>query len=552
LNRFLVVYNILFKLKFWVMQKRILITSACMLFLTGTTVKIFSQNVGVATIHPQAPFHVASSGQVNTPGGLMILGDTTEAHLEVDFDILQSKYNANTLLLHLQPEGGDLRVGTNLMHLDASTGFVGLGTITPDQKLELEGSGPQYVRIHTTNAGSSQSGIDLLRSNEFSATDWRMVNDGGVFKLYDGIDNFLSAGDLNLVVTNAGNVGLGTDAPGAHLHVAGTSDQFITVHRTTAGSGMAGINLLRDNEFSATDWRLVNDGGTFKILDAIDNFMGTPDLDMVITQGGNVGIGIDVPEARLQIVGTDFVSETGNGFFQVGNPNSTHLRMDNNEILARNGDNPSLLYLQYWSGNLSLCDDDNGRVGIGTTSPVAKVQITDGADVNLSSGGQLVLGPSNNANLAMDGNEIQARNNGAASTLYLQNSGGDVLLVPYETGQVGIGVTSSANMPSNDYLLAVDGKIISEEVRVEVSGSWPDYVFDADYPLTPLEELENQITEQGHLPGIPSSSQVADEGILLGDMQRALLEKVEELTLYVIELKKEIEELKGERIRQGE
>ena len=177
----------------------------------------------------------------------------------------------------------------------------------------------------------------------------------------------------------------------------------------------------------------------------------------------------------------------------------------------------------------------------------AKLHITDGTDVTLASGGELVLGPTTGANIAMDGNEIQTRSNGAVSSLFMQSEGGDVLLIPNEMGQVGIGVTSAANMPSNDYLLAVDGKIISEEVRVEVSGSWPDYVFDKNYVLTPLYELEDHIATHGHLPGIPTASQVEADGILLGEMQRALLEKVEELTLHVIALQKEIDQLKSEK-----
>lgn len=529
------------------MQKSSFTFFSLFLLLTCFATNTFSQKVGVLTTQPQAPFHVASSGQVNTTGGLVVLGDTTEAHLELDFDILQSKYNTGTLLMHLQPEGGDLRVGSTLMHLNATNGYVGIGTITPDQKLEIEGSTDQYVRIHTTSVGSSRSGIELLRSTEFSATDWRIINDGGALKFFDGVDNFMTDGDLNMLMTTSGNLGIGTDAPASKLHIAGSTDQFLKIHRTTAGSGLAGIDLLRDTEFSATDWRIVNDGGTLKILDAINNFTGAADLDMTVTASGNVGIGIDAPESTLHVVGTDLVGESGNGYFQIGNPASTHLRFDNNEILARTADSPSPLYLQFWSGNLLLCENTAGRVGVGTTSPQAKLHITDGTDVSLAAGGELVLGPTTGANIAMDGNEIQARSNGAGSALFVQSLAGDVLLIPNETGQVGIGVTSSASMPSNDYLLAVDGKIISEEIRVEISGSWPDYVFEKNYALTPLHELEDHIATHGHLPGIPSATQVETDGVLLGEMQRALLEKVEELTLHVIALQKEIDQLKADR-----
>ncbi len=100
---------------------------------------------------------------------------------------------------------------------------------------------------------------------------------------------------------------------------------------------------------------------------------------------------------------------------------------------------------------------------------------------------------------------------------------------------MGIGTIS---IPSA-YKLAVDGKIIAEEFKVQDSGSWPDHVFQADYDLMPLPEVERYISEHQHLPDVPSAEEVATDGLSLGETQALLLQKIEELTLYVIDLKKE-------------
>ena len=107
-------------------------------------------------------------------------------------------------------------------------------------------------------------------------------------------------------------------------------------------------------------------------------------------------------------------------------------------------------------------------------------------------------------------------------------------------------IGTSSTTPATGYILSVNGKIMSEEVRVQMDANWPDYVFDNKYKLRPLKEVEQFITAKKHLPGIPSAKQVADEGLHLGDMQKRIMEKVEELTLYVIQLNKENQQLKQE------
>ncbi|WP_350292603.1 fibronectin type III domain-containing protein [uncultured Croceitalea sp.] len=95
------------------------------------------------------------------------------------------------------------------------------------------------------------------------------------------------------------------------------------------------------------------------------------------------------------------------------------------------------------------------------------------------------------------------------------------------------------------YKLAVEGKIRTREVRVD-QDSWPDYVFDQDYKLPTLEEIRKYIQEKRHLPNIPSAKEVAVNGIELGEMNKLLLEKIEELTLYMLQQQAEINTLRKE------
>ncbi|MGD8780280.1 MAG: hypothetical protein PVH88_15100 [Ignavibacteria bacterium] len=101
-----------------------------------------------------------------------------------------------------------------------------------------------------------------------------------------------------------------------------------------------------------------------------------------------------------------------------------------------------------------------------------------------------------------------------------------------ENGRVGIGVEVE-NIPT-DVKLVVGGTLTTEEAEVELTGNWSDYVFNKEYKLKSKEELANYIRENGHLPGMPSSKEVQENGFEAGIISKKLLEKIEELTLYVI------------------
>jgi hypothetical protein len=107
-------------------------------------------------------------------------------------------------------------------------------------------------------------------------------------------------------------------------------------------------------------------------------------------------------------------------------------------------------------------------------------------------------------------------------------------------GAVGIGVTS---LPAGSKL-AVGGKVVCKEVEVTLTGL-PDFVFSSDYKLRSLYDVENFIASNKHLPDVPSAKEVTEKGLNLGDMNATLLQKVEELTLYMIQMQKENDALKA-------
>jgi len=123
-----------------------------------------------------------------------------------------------------------------------------------------------------------------------------------------------------------------------------------------------------------------------------------------------------------------------------------------------------------------------------------------------------------------------------------KNDGGLTLLGKLSIN--GDGVEYEPGYFNNDYSLAVSGGIICEKVQVRLKSTWPDYVFKPKYKLTPLSEVEKYIKENKHLPEMPSAETVYKDGVDLAAMDAKLLKKVEEMTLYMIELKKENEEMK--------
>ena len=112
-----------------------------------------------------------------------------------------------------------------------------------------------------------------------------------------------------------------------------------------------------------------------------------------------------------------------------------------------------------------------------------------------------------------------------------------VRMIITKDGNIGIGTETP------DAKLAVNGLIHTKEVKVDLTG-WPDYVFEKDYRLPTIHEAEKHIIEKGHLINMPSAKEIEDSGAEIGKLLKRQQEKIEELTLYIIQLKKEIDAIK--------
>jgi hypothetical protein len=136
---------------------------------------------------------------------------------------------------------------------------------------------------------------------------------------------------------------------------------------------------------------------------------------------------------------------------------------------------------------------------------------------------------------------ILLRGNGGNDIEFYDKDESEFVHFDGDTRSVGIGTINTFG-----YELAVNGTIGAKEVKVEISSAWPDFVFTDTYALKDLFEVETFIKKNNHLPDMPSASKVEEHGLNLGEMDSKLLQKIEELTLYMIEINKEVKSLKEE------
>lgn len=288
------------------------------------------------------------------------------------------------------------------------------------------------------------------------------------------------------------------------------------------------------------------------------------------TNGGRVGIGMSVPLLKLDMETNSMndgirVKQTGTTIASLNLESVTGRRWALFSTGSGNSEGAGNFGLyDYTAGSYRMfVNGSTGNTGFGTITPQQMVNIDNGA-LLLSGAAPGFGGPqllfSDNATVTPNGRwAIEYNAIGGLNFWTPWNpsgpvgSAGNYSLFLRDDGKIGMGVTDDPGDPNfcatawnGGYRLYVNGGILTTKVKVAnyCSANWADYVFAPDYALPALTDVETYIKENKHLPNVPSAMDIEKDGLDIADIQSKQMAKIEELTLYVIDMKKEIDELK--------
>lgn len=350
-----------------------------------------------------------------------------------------------------------------------------------------------------------------------------------------------------------GFVGINTTNPTALLHTVG-SLRFQNLNDATNAFRLLGVdssgNVFRYNP-SEIGGSTTSDSDWLKL----DGTVPTSINDNIYTNG-LVGINTNAPSANLHTVGTlrfENISDGANPFRILGTDSNgnvfeylptelTGIEVSDSDWLKPDGSFPTSINDNIYT---------NGLVGINISNPSANLHLSGTMRLeNISDRTNpfKILGTDNQGNVFEYEPSEVGGGNSVSDSDWLKPDGSLPTSINdniYTNGKVAINTsqfpTYVGDTNVSSYNLFVTGGILTEEVRVALVQDWADFVFDDNYELEPLESVENYIKENKHLKGVPSEEEVKKNGVELLEMNKTLLMKVEELTLYIIELNKKIE-----------
>ncbi len=518
----------------------------------GDTTNLFpvDGDVGIGTLTPSGKLEISGNNAANFTG-LCITG-TKEKKYYPYGSVFESVKFRSTYTGQTQPwDVARFTWGYSLLYANNGAKF-GIDIVNNagvfKNSVNIDGAGNVVIGSGSTGMLLSVCG-DINAGYKFSSVgDKVRVNLGDNFNYIGadyGIGLVLGTPNSTPVVVQAGKLGVGTTSPNSKLHVVSgqsiDANNLLTgataIFGTTLGIRERGnSNGISGSPYTSQIYQGSTAGGNLEIYNVAANYgliFGTQTTErMRITNGGNVGIGVSSPDSKLQVDGgggssvvlsiSRDVRANRGGIVQVipaydagaqGNIITTNYWGDPNQ---------GTLTLNAYGQTNQLVIHKGGNAGIGTPAPKEKLHVNG----NVRVGG----GNAPYINLAADGCGCAWWN--------IQNDNG---IMKFRTGE---GPTDAPAMTLN-----ASGLLQAKEIKVVAQPA--DFVFGKDYKLMPLNDVEQFIKENKHLPDVPSGKVVEKEGYKVGEMQSKLLQKVEELTLYVIELKKENIQLK-KRIEQVE
>lgn len=327
-----------------------------------------------------------------------------------------------------------------------------------------------------------------------------------------------------------GQVGIGLNNPTSKLDIRLGSNFYYTDE--------SGLRLTYPIPTIGTG-TLVNEN----IFEIRQNTLGSSfSSKMVVDVNGNVGIGLADPTYKLHLVnksitsGTAFRADAINGHIRLFETDGTNPGTDFTQI-ERNADAFHIYQRDASSYQHVLTAEMDGKVGLGTASPTAGLHVKN----NQSSSVLIETVGDNNADLVFQSGNDQ-------SDIIFKDATGSLnsLLRFYEDSD-GPTLSYQNRQGTPEEYLRISGKgiVYAKEIVVQAT-PFPDYVFEEDYELMSLKEVEDYISAEGHLPNVPSAAEVETDGMAVGDMQVLQMEKIEELYLHVIELNKKLESMAAE------